>query len=447
MNEKFRKLLLKLNIDPKDFTLRSMLVVLGVFAVGFFVLGIGNMAISQFTNPMAEEFGVARSVITLYSTFSKIAGCIASIAFAFVYKKVGPKGLVLVASGTLMIEFVCFALATSPIWVYVGAFIGGFGAQFAGSLMIFTIIKPWFQNNLGIFTAICGTASGLGGSLFTKRIAAKIAADGFRSGAWFVVILMAIFVIIPVLLVKAAPNDPLYSGRLFEKSDKAESDSGKKKATKIPALGWLDYLKCPATWLLVGIMFIAAGTNHPFVQALNGVAEWKGFDGAVVGAAAIAAYSFWLAWAKFGMGIVRDTLGMKVVVWLAWGTNLICVAGMLFIPNLTSGMFVFLAALNSLAGTSTGLLNSYAVVQAFGKYYNARVHGIVVAAFNIGRAIGAPLVQVPYDVTGSYAPLLWIMLVVGVLMIVMNLAAFKTGAATQARLDKMYAERGIDTNV
>ena len=443
-NNRFLEILKKtFKIDPADFTIRSVLVVFGTFMIGFVGLGIGNMAISQFVNPMAEYFEVGRSTITVYTTFTKIAGMLTAIAFPEIYKRVGPKGIALCACLPVALQFVIWALAPNLIWIYIGSFIGGIGVQCAGGMMIFAIIKPWFSKNLGIFSALCGTASGLGSSVFTMRIANKIAADGWRDGAWLVAILVAALAVIPFLLVSASDNDPLYHKASKKDGAEVSTEAAKKKAPA-PALTYRDYIKFPATWVCIALMFLTAGTTLPFMKAMNGVAEWKGFDGVTVGAAAFALYSFWLSWSKIGMGILRDLTGMKFCQIFAWGTNIISMACMLFIPEMSEGMFKFLAAINCFAGTATQLGVGFMLVQSFGKYYNPRIYSLVTIFFNIGRAIGEPLIQMPYDLTGSYEITLWAMLIVGILMLALSMVALKQGKKTIEKMDVLYTEKGYD---
>ena len=442
-DSKFVQVLKKtFKIDPSDFSIRSILVVFGTFMIGFVALGIGNMAISQFVNPMAEYFGVGRSTINVYATVTKIAGMLTAIAFPSIYKRVGPKGIALCACIPLALQFVIWALAPNLTWIYIGSFIGGIGVQCGGGMMIFAIIKPWFSKNLGIFAALCGTSSGLGSTIFTLRIADKIAADGWKSAAWMVAILVAVLAIIPFLMVRANDKDPLY--HRTAKKKEGENEGEKAKKTPAPALTYRDYIKFPASWCCIAQMFLAAATTIPFMKAMNGVAEWKGFDAVAVGAVAFALFSFWQSWAKIGMGIMRDMVGMKFCQIFAWGLNIISMAGMLFIPNMSPGMFKFLATINCFASTATQLGIGFMLVQCFGKYYNPRIYSLVTIFFNIGRAAGEPLIQLPYDLTGSYAITLWGMLIVGILMLVLSMLTFKFGKQTVEKMDRIYTEKGYD---
>ena len=433
-------------IDPSDFTWRSILVVVGTFMIGFVGLGIGNMAISQFVNPLAEHFGVGRSTITLYTTFTKIAGMITAIFFPEIYRKWGPKGLALFAGIPLALQFVIWSVATNLTMINIGSFIGGIGVQCAGGMMILAIIRPWFKKNVGIFGALCGTASGLGGSIFTMRIASRIAEQGWQSGARMVAILVAVLIFIPFFLVKANDKDTMYikTAKKLEAEAQAATKEGEKKKAIAPPLSYWEYMKVPSTWICIVLMFLTAGTTLPFMKAMNGVAAWKGFDGAVVGAAAFAAYSFWLSWSKIGMGILRDLTGMKFCQIFAWGTNILSMAAMLFIPNMSPGMFKFLAAINCFAGTATQLGIGFMLIQSFGKYYNPRVYSLITIFFNIGRAIGEPLIQLPYDKWGTYAPTLWAMLIVGILMLVLSMIALNQGQKTIKKMDKIFTEKGYD---
>jgi len=409
--------------------------------VGFGVLGVGNNSLGQFTMPMAEAFGVARSVITFQGTLAKIAGSIAALIFGAVYRKVTVKGVVVCSGLALMFEYAMIAMSQSPIWAYIGCFVGGFGIQWAGGLFILTVIKPWFPKNVGIMAAICGTASGFGGSIFVTRVSARIVNESFRSAAWFVVILVAIFTAISAVLVFQSPEDPL---RKMTKEMAAEA-AAKKAAKKmgdpsVPALGYVDFLKLPTIWILMIMMFLASGTISPFANAYSAIAEWKGFaDPIIVGGNAVAAFTAVLVWAKFIMGFLKDRSWMTFACILAWGTHIISIIGIMFCK--TPETFVIMGGIDAFAGTSTQLLINFCLIQALGKYFNATATGLVAFTLNAGRAVGTPLVHLPYDLTGSYSITVWGMLITGIILLVGCLYALKFGKNTVATLDKRYGNQ------
>ena len=168
------RLLGKVGIYPDDFTVKGLLTVVGIFILGLGVFATANMALGQLTVPLANAFGVDRSVIGLGGTFSKIAGAVGALVFGQVYKKLTVKGTAVMATVLLAIQYIIIAVGNSTFWSMVGFTIGGFGTQFAGGLLIITVIRPWFPRNVGVFAAICGTASGFGGQIFTKMFQQKI---------------------------------------------------------------------------------------------------------------------------------------------------------------------------------------------------------------------------------------------------------------------------------
>lgn len=440
VNGRFANLLRKLGIYPEDFTAKGLLTVVGIFMVGLGVLGIANSILSQFTLPLAEAFGVERSVISLHSTFSKISGALAALIFGLVYKKLTLKGTVLMSGACLVVQFLLIAIAQSPLMVYIACTIGGFGTQFGGGALIMVAIKPWFPRNVGVFAAFCGMASGFGGQFFSTPLTKTITENGYQAGAMRIALFIAIFTVVATILSFMSPNDPLRKRSKEEEAAlKAAKDAEalKKANTGIPALGYKDFLKCPATWLLMLTMFLAAGTNQPFVSAWPAMADWKGFeDAAMVGAAATAAYSGLLVWAKFIMGYMKDRNWTYWAILFAWGTNIVSVLGVLFCKD--PGAFKFFCTINAFAGTSTGLFIGLCVVQSFGKYYSAVAQGLSGFSFNIGRAIGAPLIHLAYDKTGSYNITLIYLLVIGIAIMACLLLAVKFGNRAEKALDKKY---------
>lgn len=422
----------KANITPEDFPIRGLLTVLGVFLFSLGVFATENMALGQLTLPLAEAFSVDRSVISFSATLSKIAGAAGALVFGQIYRKLTLKGTVCMASLALIIQYIMIAIGNSTFWTFVAFTIGGFGTQFAGGLLIITAIKPWFPKKVGIFTAICGTASGFGGQIFTPIFTEKIVSSGFQSACWMMAGIVTIFGIAAILLVNMSPNDPL------RKSAPVQTGQKKPPAAGVPVLGYRDFLRQPVTWILMSMMFLAAGTNQPYINTWNGIADWRGYENAaMVGAGAVAACSGLLVWAKFIMGFLKDHGWTKFAIIFAYTLNILSVLGVMYWSP-TPGMFKFFCAINAFAATATGIFINLCVDQAFGKYANATVQGLVNFTFNIGRAIGSPLIHLPFDLWGSYSVSLWVVLIAGFILMFGLLLAVKVGSATEKELDKIY---------
>lgn len=423
----------KVGLNPEDYPVRGLLTVLGVFLFSLGVFATENMALGQLTLPLAEAFGVDRTVISLSGTLSKIAGAAGALVFGQIYRKLTLKGTICMASIALVVQYIIIAVGNSTFWTLFAFTIGGFGTQFAGGLLIITAIKPWFPKKVGFFTAICGTASGFGGQIFTPVFAEKIVESGYQSACWMMAKIVLVFGVAAFLLADMSPNDPL------RKTSPKQVGSGKKMpAAGVPVLGYRDFLLCPVTWLLMSMMFLAAATNQPYVNTWNGIADWRGYENAaMVGAGAVAAFSGLLVWAKFIMGFLKDRGHTPFAIVLAYTLNIISVLGVMFWSS-TPGLFKFFCAINAFAGTATGLFINLCVDQAFGKYANATVQGLVNFTFNIGRAIGTPLIHLPYDRWGSYDVSLWVVLITGFVMMFGLLLAVKKGSATERELDRQY---------
>jgi len=430
--ETLRNILKKLGVDTSDFSTRGLITVVGVFFLGFGVLASANLARGQLTVPLADHFGVERSVISLSGSTAKIAGSIAAILYGKVYKTLRLKGTVLMAGLTFVIQYLMVAFAPNPTVAIIGFTIAGFGAAFAGGTMIVTIIRPWFPKNLGLFAAICGTASGFGGQFLTPLMAKTIAAQGFKPACLMFAGISAACAIICALLVSQSPNDPMLAGNAPKAAEK------KAAAPKGPTLTYGDYLKEPTTYLLFALMFVAAGTHQTLVNCYTGIAQQLGFeDYIVVGGSAAAGMAAVLVWAKFIMGWLKDKGWTTFGILFAYGTNILAIVGMMFFSK-TPDAFVFFASINAFSATATGLFINLCVAQAFGKYATATAYGITLFGFNIGRALGEPLMQLPYDLWGSYNVSMWIGIVSGIFMMFGLLLACKLGGQAEKRLDAKF---------
>lgn len=433
-----------------EFEWKGFLTCIGAFLFSLSIIGLHGVVQNQFTLPMAEAFGVAKAVIAVRSSWAKIAGIATAAFMGTIYKKLGPRWLAICGGATVTIGYLIMS-ATTNLWImYLANFFVGIGQAAAGGLMFFTIVKPWWDRAFGTFAALCGTASGIGGVLFVTTITKTIAEDGWQAGCVRVAIFTAVLSIVGGLLMSESPKDALRNQAKAEKEARARgekvakfkveglSKQGTKDSSKteVPALGYRDFLQTPITWLIFLMMIMS--TFNVATSLFSPMAEWKGYSGPnLVGGAALTAYSAVLIWTKLGAGALRDTFGMKVVLPIMYIPAIVCLSLNLF-TTLPENIYPYVCALMAFSGTATQLLVGFVSVQAFGKYFNVKVHGMTTAIFNATGIFVPPLRFLPYDMTGSFAPTLAIMLSFAILSWLFALICLNQGKKFQAKLDEKY---------
>lgn len=428
-----------------EFTWKGFLTVVGAFMLSTSIVGLHGVVKNQFNMPLSDAFGVEKSVIVLWESWSKVSGVITAALMGVIYKKLGPKLLAIFAGTTVFSGYMVIATTHSLPLLYFAGFLCGIGNACAGGLMFFTIIKPWWNKAFGTFSALCGTASGVGGVIFTQYITRAIVNINYQAGALRVAIFTIIISVIGGLLMSESPTDSLRNAEKAERAAKKRGETIKKEEKNekdpapvngVPALGYKDFLSTPISWLCF-VMVIMALYNVA-TSLFSPIAQWHGYpEPSIIGGAGLALYSFMLIWTKLGSGVMRDALGMRVVIPVMYIPAIIAICSNLFFTP-SPEYYKITCAMMAFSGTATQLLVGYVSVQAFGKYFNTKMHAMTYSVF-AGAGIIVPSFRfLPAEITGTYSTVLVIMLVFAVLQVAIAFICLKLGDNYRAKMDAKY---------
>ena len=401
------------------------IVFAGIFFMCFSAMGLGSNSFGLFTVPITEALGMPRATYNTFESISKIVGMVMAALFSTIYRKVGPKGSVLIAGGGYIVQYILFSIADSLPLLLVGGVFAGIGYTFAAQMTVFAVIPPWFKKGAGTITSILSACNTFGTTVWTFFLVKWLANQGYKAALHYSAVIIAVMCIISALLVKASPDDPLYGSA----SDANTSGDGKL----LPVLTNRELLKIPVMWALIAIYFIVAGIGHPFTANIPAFANAKGFA-AATGAAAYAMCYALMGPAKIVVGIIKDRFGgAKVAVPLVFGCFIVaCLCVMLPIPE---NLYIITGVMHGVSGTMSQLLIAFIVLEAFGKYYHPGQIGLCLVTFNIGRAVGMPAIHLEYDKTGAYTYTMVVCIVLALIVVFLAFFALKAGKKWQNKRD------------
>lgn len=427
----------KLNIDLSKEGRKQWIVFIGVFFMCFSAMGLGSNSFGLFTVPITEALGLPRAEYNLFETISKVVGSITAACFSGIYRKIGPKGAVLVAGSAYAIQYLCFAMATDMTLIMVGGFVSGIGYTFAAQMTIFAIIPPWFKKTTGTMTSILSACNTFGTTFWTFFLTQWLAKQGYKTALIYSAIIMVVMCVISSFLVKAHPDDTL-AGKNAKKGGKKEEA---EEEQAFPMLTNKELIKLPHQWCLILIYFIVAAIGHPFTANIPAFADAKGLDPAI-GAAGYAMCYAIMGPAKIVVGVLKDRFGVKLAVPFVFGCFIIaCLAVLL---PVSGGMYTWMTGVgHGVGGTMSQLVIAFVVLETFGKYYHPGQLGLCLVVFNIGRAIGMPAIHLEYDATGSYAITSVILIVCAVAVVTLTFMAMKFGKKWQEKRDQQLVEMGL----
>ena len=211
-----------------------------------------------------------------------------------------------------------------------------------------------------------------------------------------------------------------------------------KKKSRIGGWAGIDYkiVKKRPYFYISAVIVLLTGF---ILQGISGVyaAHMKdiGLDAGYI-ATVLSIGSLMLTVSKVVVGLLYDRFGHRIVLILCQGSTVVAFLAMVFLDISSSGRLLALvfAVFYALALPLETLVIPLIVNEMFGNASYDKILGIFCAMNYTGYALGAPIVNLSYDLLGSYKPIL---LAFAILMIpVCIIFQFGINAAKKEKKEK-----------
>jgi len=402
------------------------------FIMVFTCLGFCSSTKGLYLAAITEALQLERSLFSINDSIRFLTTALLNLFFGTLISRFGPRRLAAAGFGALIASMLIYSVAESIYVFYIGGALLGVGLAWTTTTMVGYVIGTWCREHKGTIMGAVLAANGLGGALAAQILSRIIygSADGFGYRTAYritAVILLAIGAFV-VLVLRDRPADGKAPVRT-EKKARGESWSGisLEEASRRPFF----YLAAVCVFLTGMCLQSITGISSAHLRDV-------GFDAGYV-ATVVSVHSIALAAFKFLTGISYDRIGLK-------RTMLICDAAALATALLLA--FVHTGPLGGAMAMGYGIISSAALPletimlplitgDLFGRKAYAKILGILVSINTLGYAVGSPLSNLCYDLTGTYSG---IILVQGGLMVVVTLL-FQYVLWDAARVRRAVEER------
>ena len=365
-------------------------------------LGFCSSTNSLFLSPVTQHLGVERSAFSLNNSFRFIATAVVNLFFGVMISKFGPKNLILAGTICLVGAMVLYSVAENVLVFYLGGTLLGVGFSWTGTAMVGYVVNIWCKKNKGTIMGAILASNGIGGAIAMQIVSPIIESGpvGYKRAYFLIAIILVVLFVLMAIFFKNKPKNAE-----VDTEQTADNSAPKKKSRgdSWVGIGWSDVVK--KWWFYLALVSIFL--TGMCLQGVTGVsaAHMKdvGIDGAFV-ATVLSIHSIALACAKFLTGFIYDKCGLRTTVTMCAVLSSIVMIALALITNTTTGMVIAVAygILSSFAlPLETIVLPIYAS-DLFGEKSYAKILGVVVAANVSGYAVGAPLVNLCFDISGSY---------------------------------------------
>ncbi len=383
------------------------------FLMVMITLGFCSSTKSLYLDVVCDNLGIDRSAFSLNDTCRFVANAIVNLFFGALVHKFGTKKLMLAGIVSLAGSMTFYATATNIWMFYLGGVFLGIGFSWTGTTMIGCVVNKWCRENRGTIMGAVLAANGIGGAIAIQLLSPIIESGGENYRFAYVISGIAVLAVGVLILIFMRETPKNY--------DNSAPVHTKKKGRGEPWVG-IEFSKAkamPYFYITLICVFFAGFC----LQGITGIAKAHMKDVGLTAeyvAFAMSFHSLALAFFKFLTGYVYDKLGLRFTSSMCSITAAVVIFLLSMVTNSPIGMAIALiySVFSSLAlPLETIMLPIYAA-DLFGERSYEKILGILVSVNVSGYALGAPLVNLCFDIVGTYKPIL---IVCAIIMLVLTI--------------------------
>lgn len=398
----------------KKFRFDYKWVVLAVcFLMEFLCLGFCSSNMGLYTAPVTDALQIDRLDYSFWSSIRYAVQVVMALFFGIIVNRFGIKKMIFAGLCALTGATLLRAFSTNIWHIYLAGALHGFGIVYVGSTMAGTIVRRWFQQDIGKYTGIVMSANGIGGA-----IAAQIVSPIINNGEVFgyrkaYLLSAAIALAVSVVILLFIKDNPAQTAAIPGK---------KKKQPKTALWTGIDYAvaKKKGYFYIAAVLVFLTGISLQSIGSITLVYMTDlGIDPVFIAAMATIS-SLVLTCSKLIAGASYDKWGLRIALLICQIAAFITFVLKGLLNNSTLGLVFATTAtvLSSLALPLETVMIPLLTNDLFGSASYDKILGVFMAMNSLGLCLGSPLGELLRKLTGSYRFCFWFFSLVMVIVIV-----------------------------
>jgi len=357
-------------------------------------VGIGTLiSYGVFINPLAEEFGWSRAIISGAASLSAILTGLLAIVVGRLNDRIGPRIMMTVNGFFFGLNYLLMS-RMNEIWqlylIYGVVLSIGLSAI---DVIPLTTVARWFVKKRGFMTGIVKVGTGTGQLIIPFTASILITHYGWRNAYTIIGVTVLILLILVAQLLK---RDPSQIGLAPGWETEGEADEPNHDDSGL-YLG--EALRTRQFWTLCAVNLSIIFCAMVILVHIVPYARDIGISGAKAAATLSIIGGVSMA-GRFITGIVIDRIGSKKVMLLCFILILFCLIWIQFSKELW--MLYLFAAVYGFAHGGFYTAISPIIAEFFGMRSHGVLFGFVFFSGNIGTATGPVLAGYIFDTTNAY---------------------------------------------
>lgn len=359
-------------------------------------LGFCSSPKSIYISAICDALDIKRSAFSINDSCRYVATSVINLFFGYLIGKFGAKKLICAGFISLILSSLVYSVAENIYVFYIGGVLLGIGFSWTTTTMVGYVVNKWCRENRGTIMGAVLASNGIGAAI-ALQILSPIIYDksnifGYRNAYRLVALILLAALILIVIFFK-------------DKKDNDEEPVSKKKGRGQAWVG-IEYSEASKKAYFYGACVCIFLTGM-VLQGISGVAaphmKDTGISPAFV-ATVLSVHSISLTCFKFITGFIYDRFGLRITSNICMVTAVIVIFLLSLVTNSVMGktFAIIYGIFSSLAlPLETIMLPIYAG-DLFGDKSFSKVLGIFSSVNTAGYAVGAPISNLCYDITGSY---------------------------------------------
>lgn len=416
-------------IGKKKLDYKWVILVLCVM-MNFVCLGFCSSNKGIYLAAITDALGIKRSLFSINDSCRFIASAVVNLFFGTLISKVGIRRLTAVGFACTTAATLLYAFAENVLVFYVGGTLLGIGLAFTTTSMTGSIVRRWFHKDIGKYTGIVFASNGVGAALASQIASPLINQEGNPFGyrqAYLVVAAIVVFTgIIVVALLREQPKEDL---------DIAPAGNSKRRGADWCGIDFAVARKKTYFYLAAAVVLVTGvclqGISSVYIAHLSDIGMRPEFTAALA-----SLFALLLTASKLLVGWMYDRFGISTVMVVCPIAAVIALVLLAILGATPVGMVlaVLFAVLFAVSMPLETLVIPLLVNDLFGSVAFDKMLGIFSAINYVGYALGAPVANLSYDISGSYKHALFISSVLMLLGCVAFRFVLKEVAQTKKQL-------------
>jgi MFS family permease len=372
------------------------IVLMGALALFLSTVTIVVFSFGIFARAIAQEFHAGRAKISLAFTIHSLTAALCFPLAGRLVDRFGARRVLIPATTILGLILVCNRFLSGSLWeLYVFYFALGVVSGSAGAMPYTVVVTHWFDRHRGL--ALSAVNGGMAvGAIVIPPVAQKLVQTlGWRMS--YSVFGIAILLIPLPLVIALLKETPESMGLLPDGATGAHAPE--PNAARQIGLTLRETVCTSAFWIMISVFFLVTASVHACFIHLPAVLADRGATAQVAA----------LASSLLGVGMFVGRIGCGYLLDVFFGPRvsaalfaLIAIGlGLLAVSHAIWAAFVgaFLVGLG--LGAETDII-AYLVSRYFGLRSYGAIYGWIWAVFGLSGGLGAYLMGLGFDKTGSY---------------------------------------------